>query len=404
MKVAVLYRVGSREYGNTVCVVKRSDSSSLYLRWYSGGSPVYKSVEHADLKVAQDEADDVAKILRRGGAPGKDAPVTLAEVIAGFERAKHKPRLGPGGKMLPPEKKERQITADVHRGALFVEFFTATREALTVDADAMQSYVSWRRSQKISDTTIGHEIVYLKGVFEWARKKRLSNGRRLLEENPIEDVARIRSADPHTPVASEEAFRAVFRFSDRVCGQKLFRPFLMLVHEHGWRLSAWCNLLMSDVDLKPGRLYPYGRIRKRTENDKKRKGGWKPLTPRSARAVRLLLRRRRAIGDVLAFPAPKARGENRELLPWQPQFALELLHRAEGLATESARRRELIEEDESIVLGGFHALRRKWGTDRKDMPLVDVAEAGDWAPATLLGHYQKPDAATTLRVTLRGAK
>jgi hypothetical protein len=40
----------------------------------------------------------------------------------------------------------------------------------------------------------------------------------------------------------------------------------------------------------------------------------------------------------------------------------------------------------------------------KDEPLVDVAEAGDWHPATLLQHYQKPDPRTTLRVTLRAAR
>lgn len=53
---------------------------------------------------------------------------------------------------------------------------------------------------------------------------------------------------------------------------------------------------------------------------------------------------------------------------------------------------------------GFHSMRRAWGSARKDEPLVDVAEAGDWHPGTLLGHYQKPDPETTLRVVLGGRR
>ena len=79
-----------------------------------------------------------------------------------------------------------------------------------------------------------------------------------------------------------------------------------------------------------------------------------------------------------APPASASLEENRQL------------HRAESLA--------------GVELGGFHALRRKWATDRKGQPLVDVANAGDWHPATLLSHYQKADPATTLRVVLGGAK
>ena len=71
-----------------------------------------------------------------------------------------------------------------------------------------------------------------------------------------------------------------------------------------------------------------------------------------------LLRRSAAIGDTPLFRAPRAKG------PWQIQHALDLLHRTEAVATAELQRRKLIGEDEEIRLG-FHALRRKWGSDRK---------------------------------------
>ena len=44
------------------------------------------------------------------------------------------------------------------------------------------------------------------------------------------------------------------------------------------------------------------------------------------------------------------------------------------------------------------------GVGRKGEPRVHMAEAGDLRPGTLLGHYQKPDPETTLRVVLGGRR
>lgn len=400
MKVEVLYRAGNRQTKNTVCLIRRSDSRFLYLRWYDEGRPVYQSLEHEDQELGEDEADDVAKILRKGGNPQQANPLTLAELLAAYASAKHKPRPAPGGRMLKPEKSARQIQKDGHWMGLARMFFTATIDALEVKPESVGGYVEWRREQGIGDTTIGHELVFFRAVYEWGRK------RKLIPENPIEDVKRIRSVEPNTPVAEPATFALVYRYSDRADAQKLLRPMMMMAHEHGWRVGAWCNLSIADIDLRPrafpdGTIWPFGAIRKDRQHDKKKKGGWVPLTRRSRRAAVLLLRRRQAIGDVLAFPAPKARTGAGAAKPWRVEHAIVLLHRAEALATAELRRRGLLGEEEEVSLGGFHSLRRKWGSDRKDEPLVDVADAGDWHPATLLGHYQKPDPKTTLRVTLR---
>ncbi len=49
--------------------------------------------------------------------------------------------------------------------------------------------------------------------------------------------------------------------------------------------------------------------------------------------------------------------------------------------------------------GLWHAYRRKWATERKDMPLKDLAAAGGWKDVTtLLTCYQHADEATMLKV------
>ncbi len=42
----------------------------------------------------------------------------------------------------------------------------------------------------------------------------------------------------------------------------------------------------------------------------------------------------------------------------------------------------------------WHMFRRVWATERKDLPLKDVAAAGGWRDTTTLLRYQQPDEAT----------
>jgi hypothetical protein len=54
---------------------------------------------------------------------------------------------------------------------------------------------------------------------------------------------------------------------------------------------------------------------------------------------------------------------------------------------------------EKLEGGLWHACRRKWATERKELPLKDVAGAGGWKDVmTLLRCYQHADEATMLKV------
>lgn len=73
----------------------------------------------------------------------------------------------------------------------------------------------------------------------------------------------------------------------------------------------------------------------------------------------------------------------------------------------SRRLREAYARAELEPLDGslWHTFRRKWATERKDMPVMDVAEAGAWRDtATLLKSYQQSDEATVTRVVLEPPK
>jgi hypothetical protein len=53
----------------------------------------------------------------------------------------------------------------------------------------------------------------------------------------------------------------------------------------------------------------------------------------------------------------------------------------------------------------WHAYRRKWVTERKHLPDVDVAAAGGWADTqSLKSAYQQADAETMLRVVLEAGE
>ena len=57
--------------------------------------------------------------------------------------------------------------------------------------------------------------------------------------------------------------------------------------------------------------------------------------------------------------------------------------------------------DEIGTFDSFHGLRRKWSTERKHLPDVDVAKAGGWRSImTMKRAYQQADEAGVLEAVL----
>ncbi len=145
---------------------------------------------------------------------------------------------------------------------------------------------------------------------------------------------------------------------------------------------------------------------------------WVPMSADARRAVDEVLDRKPAIGDTPLFPA--ARWEGRQPKPWPRWHARDLHERAQRAAgygywcpkcktplgndQRACPNRECghvdrLPRDPAKRLLGFHAYRRKWATERKHLPLKDVAEAGGWLDTRSLEQcYQQPDEATLLQV------
>lgn len=98
-----------------------------------------------------------------------------------------------------------------------------------------------------------------------------------------------------------------------------------------------------------------------------------------------VMRERQAVGDAPLFPAPRDAAS-----PVDRDTLASWLRRAEKIAGVPR-----LEHD------SFHSLRRKWSTERKHLPDVDVAKAGGWRSImTMKRAYQQADEACVLEAVL----
>ena len=232
------------------------------------------------------------------------------------------------------------------------------------------------------------ELRILRTMLRWATTIRVRDGHRLLAANPLAGVRSAREANPKRPVASWERFEAT-RAAMRELAEKyaenparhqrwLRMEFaLVLAEATGRRVGAIRHLAWVDFDSDAA------TIRWRAESDKKRKE-W--IVPMHAALLEEVKRFRVRLGGAfggLVFPssANPARPLGREVFQ-------------HGLI-DAETHAKLPKVDG----GGWHSLRRKWASERKHLPLVDVAAAGGWKDTqTLVNCYQHADLNTMLAV------
>ena len=161
---------------------------------------------------------------------------------------------------------------------------------------------------------------------------------------------------------------------------------LVLAESTGQRVGAILKLQQDDIDLS--RL-PYGWVEFRAEVQKTEYEHLMAL-PEYARPI--LLEHLQCLGSPsvpLLFP-----GERKRDKPVRVSVLSKKLR--------SAYLRAGLTPPEGSL---WHAWRRKWATERKAMPRVDVAKAGGWRDvATLERCYQQADEATQMHVFLEAPK
>ena len=223
-------------------------------------------------------------------------------------------------------------------------------------------------------------------------KWRTPAGHYLMRENPVRGFEAPREKNTRRPVATHDRFLTIRKVSDQVMMESRWgkrdevRSYLSelldIVNGTGRRISAVCKLTYEDLRLELG---PYGSIRWPASTDKTGRETVVPVSEEVRQAIDRILRVRPGIGSAPLFPSPEDPQK-----PITRHLADKWLRKGERLARLEPQRGSL-----------WHAYRRKWATERKHLPDVDVAAAGGWKTVqTLKSAYQQADAETMLRVVL----
>jgi integrase len=289
---------------------------------------------------------------------------------------------------LGAEKDPHKITLDEW------ESFTAVRRAGAIDA--LGCPVAEDERRRVRDRTVEADLIWLKLVLNWGTNWRSESGY-LLRENPVRGFELPSEKNVRRPVATQDRFEAIRLVSDRVTMEvrwdgrrRVKRSYLSelldIVNGTGRRISAVCSLRYDDLRLDAA---PHGAIRWRADADKTGRESVVPISRQVRAAVDRILSERPGVGAAFLFPSPTDLGQ-----PISRYLASDWLREAEEKAKVPKQ-----------AGGLWHPYRRKWATERKHLPDVDVAAAGGWAELTSLKKaYQQADDATMLRVVLEAGQ
>ncbi len=267
-----------------------------------------------------------------------------------------------------------------------IAFFGPNLDVAILTPDDVQRYKQARMRGMVNGRVVGvrsvaADIVALQTMLNWGTRERSGNGGALLGRNPLHGVKLPTEKNPQRPIETFDRFQKLMEVAESVDWRLPLA--LTLAESTGRRVSAILKLQVSDVDLN---REPFGWLKFRSENDKIGKEQHVPITE-FARSV--LIRHLERVPEGWLFPAE--RNARKSVDTSVMSRALREAYQAAGL--------------ETLAGGLWHPWRRKWASERKDLPVVDVAAAGGWSnPATMLGSYQRPDEATTLRVMLAAPK
>ena len=227
-------------------------------------------------------------------------------------------------------------------------------------------------------------LVALRTMLNWATRQRRARGEPLLRWNPLSGFRIPVEKNPRRPVETYDRYLELMEVAGEVDWRLPLA--LTLAESTGQRIGSILALRRSDIDLD--RL-PHGRVRFRAESQKTGYEHGVPVPPYTRSVLKAHLARLNGEATPWLFPAE--RNQDKPVC----------------VSTMSRRLREAYEKAELETLDGglWHPWRRKWATERKGMPLKDVAAAGGWRDtATLLKSYQQVDDETVVRVVLEAPK
>jgi integrase len=376
-----LWRESLGERGCRVMLFERTPGGPIYREVWVGGVRVaaQKSIGHRDREQAKAEAFTLLaslKVRRESLATGHVSLATLFDKYDGSPAFR--------------AKKARTQAEDRRKLEQLISFLGHERDVATIGPSDVQRYVEARLSGQCSPKgkpvrarAVAADLVALSIMLNWATRERRSDGTPLLTHNPLRGIRLPAEKNPRRPIETYDRYLKLIRVAREVDWRLPLA--VALAESTGQRISAILHLRREDLALD--RL-PYGWVQFRAEHQKNGCDHWVPLTKSTARLIRKHVRSLPA-AVALMFPADK-----------QPMHAVDrwFMSRRLRVAYQRAGLKPLN--------GGlWHPFRRKFATERKHLPLRDVAVAGGWKePRTLLECYQQSDAATLQGVVLHAPK
>ncbi len=404
------------EYGGRVRVFEGKNGwlyATVPLERPTGERPRYRklALKHRDHERGKGWAKDQAERLAAGWQSAADDVPTVARVFAAYRTARTDADLSPTSRYIdercggrPPD---HNVPGDRGDPGLFVRVFGADRDLSKLTLGEWEHFIrlrqtgavdAWGRpvSEPVTPTdpkrravrarTVEADCEWLAIVCNWAMEwEDRHTGKPLLREHPLKRE-RFRDAVPHEqnprrPVATQDRLEAILGQSGNV--HPFLPQLLVIVNGTGRRINAVLQLRYQDLRLAKSAAAPYGAIQWPGETDKTGKAWSAPINATVRETLDTMLSERPGLGGAYLFPAPADPAK-----PMNRWFASKLLQKAERLAKVGKQSGSL-----------WHAYRRKWGTERKHLPVQDVAQAGGWKnTATLETIYQQPDDATMYTV------
>lgn len=383
------------EYGQTVRAYDRNGVCYLAVS-IGDGKYLRRSLRHMDKDGARRQANEEARKLREGlaaiGGPpmlGRVLDLYLEEVTP----SKVPSVQSEDGRQATMFRRLWGDAFDLRNVSRRVwDRFTRERKSGAIDGRA--SPVSEKKRQTVSERTVERDLRFLRAVCRWATEYRDRDGRLLLECDPTRGLPIPKEMNPERPVATHDRVDLIrehyhkprMEIAWHGAPEKV-ETFLPEVFEiivgTGRRVRAVLALRREGLELEPTPTCPYGAIVWPEDTDKQGKRWRCPISARVREALESAIRKRPRVGDGPLFPSPQDVDK-----PVRYELACKWLRQAEEAA-----------ELEPLKRGRWHPYRRLWATCRKDLPDVDVAQAGGWSSLEALKlAYQQPDEVTMLRV------
>lgn len=359
-RTRTIYLAG--EHGvNRVWLSRRAKGAALILGWYetlANGRRRRRAISLGAMSLdqAKEEAELLAARLRKEQEPVPPDELTLGQLFAIYEEH------------CTPHKSKSAQDHDRRAIAVFTACWGSGRPVSALKPMDWDYFVRMRRSGELSpsgsrggpvrDRTLEQDLSLLRAVLRWASQNEL------IDREPMSGCKIPREKNVRRPLLYEEEYQAMLAAAPGV--HLRCRLALMLAHETGHRSKSIRLLQWSDVDLDAG------RIRWRADHDKTRREHVVPVTPTLLEE----LRRTQRGSSRWLFPSDRMPDSpvGRETFEswWRALEAAAGVERVEGR--------------------GWHSLRRKFATERKQGSLADLAAAGGWhGTQTLTKVYIQPD-------------